>query len=64
MRGERDMEAKCKNCKWWEPTKGQQGVCYGECPRPQIMTGDGVQFTVAWPETPKEARCPKFVEAG
>ena len=28
------------------------------------MAGEGVQFTVAWPETPKEARCPKFEADG
>lgn len=57
------MERKCKNCMWWEPTKGQQGVCYGECPAPKIMPAGNTSFTVAWPETPKEARCPKFEEA-
>lgn len=57
------MKEACKNCKWWEPTKGSQGICYGATPRPQIMGSRESEFTCAWPETPKDARCPAFKAA-
>ena len=51
------MIVKCKDCKHWEPTKENRGICFRYAPRPEVLATDRTTFITVWPETEGDRRC-------
>jgi len=51
----------CATCPFWE-RDGSDGICYGGTPAP-IITEAGKKYTLVWPRTNSDNRCPRHPNA-
>jgi len=50
---------RCGNCKWWEPSRDNSGICRFHAPTPQIsavLRGKS-EYVLVWPTTTKDEWC-------
>ena len=55
-------EKRCCDCKKWEATKGNFGLCKAHAPYPAVMKDEG-NFILVWPSTGAHDWCWEFEQA-